>query len=178
MAKASEFEKCALVIGILSTLEERHNELLNLLEENFGEIVAQSHIMDFSYTDYYNQEMGGKPVRYFLLFKNLVNPSNLAQIKLKTNNFEQCFADKVGRKINIDPGIMSLANFILATCKNRSHRIPLSNGVYGEVTLIYQNKDFQSLPWTYADYQSNEVKSVLSDFRIQYRSILRNTYSK
>lgn len=173
MAKATEFKKTALVIGILSAYEEKHDELIRLLTEHFGNILAESEVMDFPYTDYYDEEMSGHPVRYLLLFSSLVNPERLSEIKLLTNKLEERFAGENGRRINIDPGVLSLANFILATCKDRSHRIPLSSGVYGEVTLIYQNKDFQSLPWTYSDYNSAEVKAVLRNFREKFKILSR-----
>lgn len=169
MAIAKDFEKCALVMGILSTLEQEHDRLINLLEESFGPVLEVSDIMDFPYTDYYDSEMSGHPVRYLILFRNLINPQDLAAIKIKTNMLEREFANSNGRRINIDPGILSLDNFILATCKDRSHRIPLQDGVYGEVTLIYQDKDFQRLPWTYADYSADNVKAVLRHFRDMYK---------
>ena len=86
MAIAKDFEKCALVIGILSALEEEHDKLIKLLEESFGPVLEVSDIMDFPYTDYYDREMSGHPVRYLIIFKKLINPQDLAAIKLKTNS--------------------------------------------------------------------------------------------
>ena len=175
MATAKSFTKCALVVGILSSYEEGREELLQMLEKEFGPLETQSPVMDFPYTDYYDDEMGGRPVRYLLLFRNLVDPACLASFKILTNSMEKHFSFPDGRRrINIDPGILSLSSFILATCKDRSHRIPLRDGVYGETTLIYQDKDFQRLPWTYADYSSDEVRAVLRDFRTRYRDLLKN----
>ncbi len=174
MATARPFEKTALVIGILSSYEEKRKELIQRLTDEFGPVLIETPAMDFPYTDYYDKEMSGHPVRYFIMFRTLINPSELAKIKIKTNEIEHFFENSSGRRINIDPGIMSLANFILATCKDRSHRIPLSEGVYGEVTLIYQDKDYQILPWTYADYASPEVREILRSFRMSYRLLLRN----
>lgn len=176
MAIAREFDKCALVMGILSTSEDRHSELIDMLESRYGKILSQSEIMDFPYTDYYDAEMSGHPVRYLLMFEKLVDPSELADIKIQTNELEKHFSNEAGRRINIDPGILSLANFILATCKDRSHRIPLKNGVYGEVTLIYQDKDFQRLPWTYADYSSDDIKATLRKFRELYKKSSRSHF--
>lgn len=176
MATAREFEKCALVIGVLSTLEERREDIITALELSFGTIEARSPVLEFPYTDYYDSEMGGRPVRYLIMFHDLVDPSELAYIKTRTNLLETIFADENGnRRVNLDPGTLSLANFILATCKDRSHRIPLNDGIYGETTLIYQNHDFQALPWTYADYRSDEVKSILRTFRDFYRKRLKET---
>ena len=93
MATAREFQKCALVVGVLSTLEEKRADILNELEKDFGPIEAESPVLEFPYTDYYDSEMGQRPVRYLLLFENLVDPSELADIKTKTNEIEKTFAD-------------------------------------------------------------------------------------
>ena len=172
---AREFQKCALVMGILSTSEDRREEITEILIKNFGPIEQQSPVLDFPYTDYYDSEMGSRPVRYLLLFRNLVDPSTLSDIKTQTNNLEKQFADANGnRKLNLDPGILSLSNFILATCKDRSHRIPLKDGIYAETTLIYQDHGFQTLPWTYADYRSEVIRTILKAFRDTYRTILKS----
>lgn len=178
MALAAPFCRTALVMGILSSAEERRGELFSCLEKSFGPIKKVSETFDFSFTDYYDSEMGKRPVRYVLLFENLVDPASLSEIKLKTNELEILFEDPAGegqgRKINIDPGLLSLSNFILATCKDRSHRIPLQNGIYGETTLLYKDKDFQALPWTYADWKSDELRAVLRDFRTEYKGMIKN----
>ena len=174
MATAKDFQKCALVMGVLSTEEQRRQEILSALEKEFGPIDSRSPVMDFPFTDYYDSEMGARPVRYLLLFKELVDPSTLADLKTCTNSLEKQFADENGgRHVNLDPGILSLDNFILATCKDRSHRIPLRDGIYAEVTLIYRNKDFHRLEWTYADYSSDNVKAVLRSFRDRFKQLSR-----
>ena len=178
MAIAKPYDKRALVMGVLSQAEEEKNNLISILQDSFGPILMTSSTLAFLFTDYYDAEMGGRPVRYFFMFRNLVDPSTLAQIKTLTNKIELSFAypkgNASGRRINLDPGLLSLSSLILATCKDRSHRIPLQEGIYAETTLIYQDKDFQRLPWTYADYSSNEVRAVLRSFREEYRKLLRN----
>ena len=175
MAEAREFQRCALIIGVLSTLESQHDRLISVLEENFGPVDMHSPVLDFSFTDYYDSEMGGRPVRYILLFRNLIDPAALADIKTLTNELEKQFSLEGNRRINLDPGTLSLANLVLATCKDRSHRIPLKDGIYGETTLIYQDHDYQRLPWTYADYSSDEVRTILRSFRARYRELLKTT---
>ena len=175
MAEAREFQRCALIIGVLSTLESQHDRLISVLEENFGPVDIHSPVLDFSFTDYYDSEMGGRPVRYILLFRNLIDPAALADIKTLTNELEKQFSLEGNRRINLDPGTLSLSNLVLATCKDRSHRIPLKDGIYGETTLIYQDHDYQRLPWTYADYSSDEVRAILRSFRARYRELLKTT---
>ncbi|MBW5395503.1 DUF4416 family protein, partial [Brachyspira hampsonii] len=70
------------------------------------------------------------------------------------------------RKINIDPAILTLENFILVTNKNFTHRIYLKEGVFADLTLIYKKKKgYTELEWTYADYSSDETKRFLNKIR-------------
>ena len=176
MALAAPFCKTALIAGILSSAEERRQDLMEPLEKEFGRIRKVSPVFEFPFTDYYDAEMGKRPVRYVILFENLVDPSRLAQFKTKSNELEKLFENPrpegQGRRVNIDPGLLSLSSLILATCKDRSHRIPLSDGIYAETTLIYKDGDFRALPWTYADWKSDELRSVLRDFRNEFKTMI------
>ncbi len=173
MATAKAFQKCSLVIGVLSTAEDRRAEIISILEKEFGPILTESPVLEFPFTDYYDSEMGQRPVRYLLQFRDLVDPSDLAGFKTRTNEKEKTFAaSDGGRRVNLDPGILSLSSFILATCKDRAHRIPLRDGIYAETTLIYKNHDFQSLEWTYADYRSDEIRRILREFRENYKKVM------
>ena len=67
------------------------------------------------------------------------------------------------------------ANIVLATTKNRSHRIAIGRNLYAEVTLIYQNHGYKALPWTYADYRSDEVQRILLGFRNEYLHLRKLT---
>jgi len=172
MGCINEFSKVGLVIGVLSTLEEE-GAVLALLERNFGKISQISDKYDFSFTDYYDEEMGKRPSRWFIVFQDLINPQALAEIKIQTNKIEDEFSQDGKRRINLDPGILSLSNFILATTKDRSHRIPLRKGIYGEVTLIYKDKKFNALDWTYADYRSEQFEELFKEYREDYKKKLR-----
>jgi len=173
MGTIREFTKVELIIGVLSTMEDE-TKVIPILEKEFGPIDKISDKYDFSFTDYYDSEMGGRPKRFFIVFKELINPEELATIKIKTNLVEDSFAIIDGRRINLDPGILSLSNFILATTKDRSHRIPLSKGIYGEVTLLYKEKKFQALDWTYADYRSEKFEELFKKYREEYKQKIRN----
>ncbi|NCC63251.1 MAG: DUF4416 family protein [Spirochaetia bacterium] len=117
--------------------------------------------------------MGGEPQRCYLCFEQLVDPSSLADIKLQTNILEKKYSIEGGRRVNLDPGLLSLANVILATTKGRAHRIPLSEGIYAELTLMYAHKAFQSFPWTYQDYNDDAIKSLLCLWRNRYKQQLK-----
>ncbi len=162
-----EYGKVLLFSGVLST-RGFPSSLKEKLENKFGEIDIISPSIPFSFTDYYDSEMGEGIERFFISFKNLVPPDALREAKLFTNRLEKEWEEDGKRKINLDPGTMSAANIVLATTKNRSHRIAIGSSLYAEVTLIYQNHGFVSFPWTYSDYRSKDVQDILLDFRKNY----------
>ena len=165
MGQIGNFQKEKLVIPVLSTLPEVREVLLRLLTDSFGPIDYESPLLDFNYTDYYTPEMGQNIKRFFLSFRDLVDPEKLAEIKIETNRLEDSLALGGLRRINLDPGLLCLSRFVLATTKENAHRIPLQRGIFGEITLIYRNKEFQPLPWTYPDYASQEYRRILNEIR-------------
>jgi len=112
--------------------------------------------------------MGKNLSRKFISFKHLIDPERLVSIKLFTNKLEEKFLwpGSSRRKINIDPGYLTLSKLILATTKDFSHRIYLGSGIYAEVTLRYlKNKGFQPWEWTYPDYRSKEYLEIFNQLR-------------
>lgn len=173
MGLAINFEKEKLVIGVLYSTHGLKTKLVEILTAEFGTADYVSDDLDFSFTDYYNSEMGEEIKRFFVSFSTLVDPSRLAEIKLITNSIEQQFAYEGDRKVNLDPGMLSVERFMLATTKNNGHRIPLHSGIYAEVTLMFVRRQFQSLPWTYADYRSDEYQRILAEIRKKYKEDLK-----
>ncbi len=162
-----------LIMGILTTVPDRTEELLGILNREFGPVDYLSPELDFNYTDYYVPEMGSPIRRIFASFENLADPESLADIKKKTISIELLFAVDGKRRVNLDPGMMSLDRFMLATTKDNGHRVPLKDGIYAEVTLLFVSKQFQPLPWTYADYRSSEYMKILSEIRKKYKEDLK-----
>ncbi len=140
-------------------------EMKEALEKEFGPIEVMSEPFPFSFTDYYVPEMGEGIQRFFLAFSRLITPDQLAAAKVFTNRLEAQWEENGGRKINLDPGTLSEANIVLATTKNRAHRIAIGSNLFAELTLMYQNHGFVSFPWTYADYRSEDVQKTLLGFR-------------
>lgn len=173
MGEIKNFIKEKLVIGILTTVPWNLSKVYNVLEKDFGEIDYKSSLLDFVYTDYYIPEMGHDIKRCFISFRDLVEPSDLSDIKVKTNEIETIFSIENNRKMNLDPGLLSLERFMLATTKNNGHRVPLLKGIYAEITLLFVNKKFQNLPWTYADYRSTEYQDILLSIRSLYKKNLK-----
>lgn len=154
MAEIKEPQKVLPVAGLIFVEKFEVGEALKRLKEDLGNVILKSDTIPFIHTTYYNNEMGGPLLRQWCVFDKLIVPDFLIQLKHKANDVEKKYLnEKDGRTINIDPGLISLDNLILASSKNYSHRIYLGKGIYGEVTLIYKNKIFNPLEWTYPDYR-------------------------
>jgi hypothetical protein len=101
-------------------------------------------------------------------FKPLISQGDLSAFKLATNQIEDHYAHKGRRRVNIDPGYMLRERFVLASGKNFSHRIYIGEGIYADLTLIYQKGSFKKLPWTYPDYSDNGMLKFLEKVRNKY----------
>lgn len=158
MAEIKKPQKVLPTVGLIFMQKFDVEAVLRELQHDLGDGVVKSDILQFTHTHYYDKEMGSNLLRQWCVFTRLIMPGMLIQLKHKTNNIEKHYLnDRGGRKINIDPGIISLSNLVLASTKNYSHRIYLGNGIYGEVTLVYENKTFKPLAWTYPDYREKVV---------------------
>ena len=175
MKKFDEPQPVKLVCGLLFREEERLNRGLSALEAQFGERDFQSMPVEFSFTDYYFEEMGRPLYRMFASFERLIDPAALAEIKIFTNTLEENCASAVdGRRlINIDPGYLTPTAFILATSKNFAHRIYLGKGVFAQQELLFEKRRIQTLDWTYPDYRSHEYQEILKRIRAIYLGQLK-----
>lgn len=146
-------EPALLFIAALYSDPEVFDLSGDVLTEHFGEFLMTSDPMPWDYSSHYQDELGCHILRQFIFFKNLIDPGNLADIKLKTNNIEDSLSAGGKRRINLDPGYLMLSKIILASTKNYAHRIYVGKGIYAEVTLIFKNNTFTPHLFTYRDYQ-------------------------
>ncbi len=173
MGSVRPFVPEKLVVPLLIANPALLSDVVVALEASFGLIDYRSREIPFEFTSYYEAEMGAGLSRVFLAFDDLVSPERLARIKLESNRIEQRYAVKGKRVVNIDPGLLSLSRLTLASTKDNGRRIPLSDGIYAEITLVYHDGDFHSLDWTYPDFRSREYRDTLCDIRRAYRDQLK-----
>ncbi len=157
-----------MIVGMFSNKVALFGEAKNILEEKYGTPDYESQILSFDKTDYYAEEMGEDLKRIFFSFVKLINPEDLAEIKIFTNSVEDKFLVKGKRQINIDPGYLSLSKLVLATTKDYSHRIHLKEGIYAEATLRFARGTFVPYEYTYPDYRTPEYISIFSQIRQFY----------
>ncbi len=174
MSRPAAPDPAKLIVGLLIAPAADLGRGLNLLEEAFGPADFISEATPFVASDYYAPEMGPHLTRRWLSHRDLVHPDRLAEIKLLTNQMERDLARPDGaRTLNLDPGLLSLERLVLATGKNNRHRVYLSQGIYADLTLIFDRGRFTPLPWTYPDYAAGSLPNILIKIRNRYRDQLK-----
>jgi len=143
-------------------------EALWRLDARLGRRCFMSGARPFTDTDFYEREMGSGLERIFAAWRELVDPAELVEIKLFSWGLEEKLARDGKRTVNIDPGLLTEGNVVLATGKPAAHRPYLGRGIYVDLTLVYDRGTFRPLEWTYPDYAGDEIISLMNRLRKDY----------
>lgn len=164
--------KAKLFVGILFSTEDVLYAVEKLLIRKFGDIDYRTKNIPFVHTKYYS-DMGSAQYKALLSFRKLIRREDIVEIKLYANRLEKRFSENKTRKVNIDPGYLTLSNVYLATCKDFFHRTYLRKGVFLENEYRYVAKRYQPWEWTYPDYQKPEYLFFFHEVRRMYHNQLR-----
>jgi hypothetical protein len=167
------FQPEKLMCGVLISRPDLIDDIISKLSSAFGPVDFRSGVIPFDYTNYYDEEMGTPIFRLFVAFEELVSPDRLPEIKKRTNKIEAEYTEDERRRVNLDPGLISLKRLILASTKDNGRRIPLTHGIYAEITLVFIDGCFQAVPWTYPDYRSDVYLEVMKGMREIYKDQLK-----
>lgn len=158
---------CGVIASDVVTIEGAIAELQSLA----GPPDYCSLPIPFTFTDYYAAEMGSHLQRVFVSFERRIDPGDLARLKVGTNRIEARFAasseggGEIRRRVNLDPGFLTLHSVVLASTKNFQHRIPVGGGIYLEQEMLFTKNDVRFLPWTYPDFRSQAYIDIFRQMR-------------
>ena len=133
--------------------------------ELLGGVRFAGTVFPFDATEYYADEMGAPLFRRFLAAAAPVSRDALPEVKIGLERIERELSVGGRRTVNLDPGMVTPENFILATGKNFTHRVYLRDGVFADLTLVFRKGEYRALPWTYPDYATEEIRSLLEEVR-------------
>jgi hypothetical protein len=160
---------CAVTFTENVILQDIFCSLKNL----FPSADTQSDIFDFdSFTDYYQLQMGTNLKKCFISSEKLVEIERLPAYKIESNRIETEFFKDNQRQVNLDPGYITEAKLVLATTKDYSHRLYLTDGIFGDLHMVFTNKSYQPQPWTYPDYKQKLAVNYFNKLRSIYKEQL------
>jgi len=164
-----------LVLSVLAAeawWEQHWPEFRTNLLQRLGPMDYETPALPFDHTAYYDAELGTPLVRRIYGFERLVPLDGLVAVKLATNRDELAQSRPDGtRQVNLDPGLLTLERLVLATGKNFTHRVYLGQGIWADLTLIYNKKaGWVVLPWTFPDYGTEDMKRRLTELRALYKT--------
>lgn len=179
MAKVRLIEPVVRLCAIITGFDEARDWAVQKLAQHWGAIAIQSAPIPFQAGGFYDAEMGTQLTKTLVAIEPFADPSGLADWKQQTNDWESEYAElwrqsggnpAITRPVNLDAGYLSQAKLVLATIKDRDHRIYLRDGIFAEVTLNYVGKAWIHHRWSYPSYRTEEV----AGFSMQCRRRLRD----
>jgi hypothetical protein len=162
-------EPARLIVSVLASEPIHLERVQPQLIERLGPLEEEVGPLPFDFTTYYDKELGTGIKRWLWVYSELVEGSDLLSIKLFVNELEQAYSEADCRTFNLDPGLMTLGNFVMATGKNNAHRIYLGEGIFADLTLIYRAGTYRPLEWTYPDYADSQLIDILNTLREKYK---------
>jgi hypothetical protein len=158
-----------LICGLLAAGSGRLERGEAALAERFGPVDLENETFPFDFTAYYVKELGEGILRRFLSFERLIDPGELAGIKLETNRLEDELSEEGKRAVNIDPGYLDLSKLVLATTKDATYRVYFGEGIYGQSTYYFRDGSYRPWEWTYADYRTQTAIYFFNRVREEYK---------
>ncbi len=162
-----------LFIAVLYRRQEELQPLRKHLIDAFGDIDYTSPAFPFPCGGYYAEEMGEPLWRIFYSFRELIDPSAIRVIKLRTNEIEKRMAVAGKRTVNLDPGYVDYGKVVLASMKGHNQKVYLGDGVWADINLLYEKGKFRTLDWTFPDFREGLYDRVLLHIRAKYKAAIR-----
>ena len=172
MASGKPREEAILFAGCLFSSKDCYEAARAALEKDLGNVLLEAPPLLWNHSDYYVKELGSPLFRTFIFFDTVVDTSVLPDIKQTVMHIEKKFSEEGKRRVNIDPGYVSLAKVVLSSRKNYSHRIYLGKLVFAELELIFKDGSFHPLPYTYTDYRDEANIRTFEEARRLLKKII------
>lgn len=151
--------KGKLFFGVMFYDKDLLDKAINALVKEYGVVEKESFEYDFvKYTSYYEEEMGKKIIKKFLIFKKEIDEEGLVSVKKFITSIEEKYSDSGKRRINIDPGYVSSSKVVLASFKKKDFKKDLGEGVYAHEVLTLKDGKVKHYWHTFKDYREEEIK--------------------
>lgn len=150
-----------LFIAVMYSSEDLLDKAKKELIQKYGKIKAESNPYNFSFTDYYEPEMGKNLKKIFLIFEKEISEQDLAGIKFFITEIEKKLSIDEKRTVNIDPGYLSETELVLATFKEKSFKEKIHDKVWVHKVLEFDNSKIIQFFHTFADYKDKKNQEFI-----------------
>ncbi len=150
-----------LVICVMYSDEALLREIKERLEKRFGKIKDEISY-GFSFTTYYEEEMGKNLEKSILAFEKEREEEQQAGIKTYTNRLKDEYRTGGKRRANIDPGYLTKEKLMLASNKKSPYKIGIAENIYAHLTLKFENSKAIATYRTYPDFKTEKVQKFLT----------------
>ena len=161
-------------IGALYSDADLLEQAIALCWNHIGDVDAMGDPFPFTATHYYDDEMGPRIYRKFFSFSRLMDPGELGRLKVLCNDIEEELSVDGRRKVNLDLGYLDLHKMILASAKYNGQKIYISDGIYADLTLVYESGDYHPVDNTFPDFKSGHYNPVFIAYRNRLKQQLRD----
>lgn len=179
MSEIRLVEPVVRICAVIAGRAEWSDAGIGLLTRHWGQIVRRSPPVPFEAGGFYTPTMGPNLTKTLVAFETYDDPAGLANWKTQTNIWEADLAFEldadVDRPVNLDVGYLTQAKLVLATIKDRDHRLYLRDGIFAEVTLNYVAGKWVHHRWTYPSYRTEPVAEFAMGCRDRLREHLLTT---
>ena len=176
MSRRRLVEPVVRFCAVISSDRVVRDAAIEHLTRRWGATAEMSATAEFTAGGFYTPSMGEGLQKVLVAWADPIDPAGLADWKTQTNEWESMIAPggNAGpeRRLNLDPGYVSQAKLVLATVKDRDHRIYLRDGIFAEVTLNYVGRRWVHHRWSYPDYRTEEVAKFAGQVRGRLRRFL------
>jgi hypothetical protein len=148
-------------MAVMYSSEELLDKSKTDLVKKYGPIKIESPVYDFSFTNYYEPEMGKNLKKKFLIFEKEVSKEEMADVKFFITEIEKKYSNDTGRTVNIDPGYLSETELQLATFKEKSFKEKIHDKVWVHKVLEFDGDTIKQFFHTFADYRDKKNQEFI-----------------
>lgn len=140
-------------------------DVLSKLKDRFGEIDHKSDWVPFTFTDFYEEEMGKDLKRCIVSFEKILPSQSLPKAKKWTQEVENDFKTGENRKVNIDAGYIDYCKLVLVSGKFGGHKIALTDECFADMIMDFQKGSWRPFSWCFPDFASGIYNKTLIHIR-------------
>lgn len=162
-----------LFVGLIYRDEPVRSDVKEFMMRRWGIIDFESDPLPYTEAKI-GEEMGSPLFRSFVSFNRLIDPGEIALIKMACMGLEERFRYQGKRRVNLDPGYVESHKVILSSSQPSPAKIYHSAGIYLDTVLLFVKEKCQSLPWSYPEFKNHLYDEYFLAMRGLYKEGLKS----